>query len=317
MADVVLSDEAIEFEKQFEEAIKKIEPKNSGLVTEPDQEDFNYWNKAKALTLSAAQGVVNAVEEQGDFLDENIISLGGLEFGDSDGKFTFKDLVPSYVTPKKWKEGAYSQKRNLPIFHKPTGTAEQMTEGATRFITGFVGPSKILKGVGLSGGVVKTGLRGVTAGAVADLTVFDPNEGRLSDMLVEFDSPVLNNAVTQYLATDEDDTEMEGRIKNVLEGMAIGGPLEILFGIKAFKKAKKTKDIAKKEKIYKDAGEAIESIKKGKKTKKVKEAIFDGNEAIDAKQAVKALRVGQKEAKKETESFIKKILNTRSFKNAS
>ena len=317
MADVVLSDEAIEFEKQFEEAIKKIEPKNSGLVTEPDQEDFNYWNKAKALTLSAAQGVVNAVEEQGDFLDENIISLGGLEFGDNDGKFTFKDLVPSYVTPKKWKEGAYSQKRNLPIFHKPTGTAEQMTEGATRFITGFVGPSKILKGVGLSGGVVKTGLRGVTAGAVADLTVFDPAEGRLSDMLVEFDSPVLNNAVTQYLATDEDDTEMEGRIKNVLEGMAIGGPLEILFGIKAFKKAKKTKDISKKEKIYKDAGEAIQSIKKGKKTKKVKEAIFDGNEAIDAKQAVKALRVGQKEAKKETESFIKKILNTRSFKNAS
>nr|BAR32218.1 protein transporter sec31 [uncultured Mediterranean phage uvMED] len=317
MADVVLSDEAIEFEKQFEEAIKKIEPKNSGLVTEPDQEDFNYWNKAKALTLSAAQGVVNAVEEQGDFLDENIISLGGLEFGDNDGKFTFKDLVPSYVTPKKWKEGAYSQERNLPIFHKPTGTAEQMTEGATRFITGFVGPSKILKGVGLGGGIVKTGLRGMTAGAVADLTVFDPAEGRLSDMLVEFDSPVLNNAVTQYLATDEDDTEMEGRIKNVLEGMAIGGPLEILFGIKAFKKAKKTKDIAKKEKIYKDAGEAIESIKKGKKTKKVKEAIFDGNEAINAKEAVKALRVGQKEAKKETESFIKKILNTRSFKNAS
>jgi predicted regulator of amino acid metabolism with ACT domain len=317
MADAVLSDEAIEFEKQFEEAIKKIEPKNNGLVKDPDQEDFNYWNKAKALTLSAAQGVVNAVEEQGDFLDENIISLGGLEFGDGDGKFTFKDLVPSYVTPKKWKEGAYSQKRNLPIFHKPTGTAEQMTEGATRFITGFVGPSKILKGVGLGGGIVKTGLRGMTAGAASDLTVFDPAEGRLSDMLVEFDSPVLNNAVTQYLATDEDDTEMEGRIKNVLEGMAIGGPLEILFGIKAFKKAKKTKDIAKKEKIYKDAGEAIESIKKGKKTKKVKEAIFDGNEAIDAKQAVKALRVGQKEAKKETESFIKKILNTRSFKNAS
>ena len=74
MADVVLSDEALEFERQFEESVKKIEPKNSGLVTEPDQEDFNYWNKAKALTLSAAQGVVNAVEEQGDVLDENIIS---------------------------------------------------------------------------------------------------------------------------------------------------------------------------------------------------------------------------------------------------
>ena len=316
MADVPLSEETLKFFEKYKEQTEKIEPVTSGLISKPDQEDFNYWNKAKALTLSAAQGVVNAVEEQGDFLDENIVSLGGLEFGDNDGKFTFKDLIPTYVTPKKWKEGAYSQKRNLPIFHRPTGAAEQLTEGATRFITGFVGPSKILKGVGLAGGFTKTALRGISAGAVTDLTVFDPNEGRLSDMLVEFDSPVLNNAVTQYLSTDEDDTEMEGRIKNVLEGMIIGGPLEILFGIKAFKKAKKTQDIAKKEKIYKDAGEAIESIKKGKKTKKVKQAIFDGNKAINLKQAIKSFKTSQKSAKKDTELFISKILNTKSFKNA-
>ena len=156
----------------------------------------------------------------------------------------------------------------------------------------------------------------MTAGAASDLTVFDPNEGRLSDMLVEFDSPVLNNAVTQYLASDEDDTEMEGRVKNVLEGLIIGGPLEVLFGIKAFKKAKKTQDISEKEKIYKDAGEAIQSIKKGKKTKKVKEFIFDGNKAIDLKQAIKTFKTSQKSAKKDTELFISKILNTKSFKNA-
>ena len=316
MADVPLSEETLKFFEKYKEQTEKIEPVTSGLISKPDQEDFNYWNKAKALTLSAAQGVVNAVEEQGDFLDENIVSLGGLEFGDNDGKFTFKDLIPTYVTPKKWKEGAYSQKRNLPVFHRPTGAAEQLTEGATRFVTGFVGPSKILKGVGLAGGFTKTALRGISAGAVTDLTVFDPNEGRLSDMLVEFDSPVLNNAVTQYLSTDEDDTEMEGRIKNVLEGMAIGGPLEILFGIKAFKKAKKTQDIAEKEKIYKDAGEAIQSIKKGKKTKKVKQAIFDGNKAINLKQAIKSFKTSQKSAKKDTELFISKILNTKSFKNA-
>ena len=94
MADVQLSEEAIEFEKQFEESTKKVEPVNSGLITNPDEKDFNFWNKAGSLTLSAGQGVVNAVEEQGDFLDENIVSLGGLEFGDENGKFTFKDLIP-------------------------------------------------------------------------------------------------------------------------------------------------------------------------------------------------------------------------------
>jgi ribulose bisphosphate carboxylase small subunit len=316
MADVQLSEEALQFIEEAKKNINKVEPVNSGLITNPDEEDFNFWNKAGSLTLSAAQGVVNAVEEQGDFLDENIVSLGGLEFGDKDGKFTFKDLMPKYVSPKKWKEGAYSQQRNLPVFHKPEGIGENLTEGAARFVTGFIGPSKILKGVGLGGNIIKTGLRGLSAGAVADLTVFDPNEGRLADMLVEFDSPVLNNAVTQYLATDEDDTEMEGRLKNVLEGMLIGGPLEILFGVKAFKKAKKTQDIAEKEKIYKETGEAIDGLKKKKKNKKVLTKIVEDNKAINTKEYIKKINIGEKEAKKQTESFIKRILNTKSFLNS-
>ena len=316
MADTPLNENALNFFKQFEDSTKKIEPVNSGLITNPDEEDFNFWETVGGLSLSAAQGVVNAVEETGDFIDENIVTLGGLEFGDEDGKVTFKDFIPRYVSPTKWKTEEYSKKRQLPVFHQPEGLAENMTEGATRFVTGFIGPNKFFKTVGLSGGLLKTGIRGMAAGGVSDLTVFDPNEGRLSDMLVEFDSPVLDNAVTQYLATDEDDTEMEGRVKNVLEGMLIGGPFEILFGLKAFKKAKATKDFAEKEKIYKEAGEAINDLRKGKKTKKVYKKIAENNPAINMKEYLKKLNIGQKEAKKETESFIKKILNTKSLKNS-
>ena len=316
MADTPLNENTLDFFKQFEDSTKKIEPVNSGLITNPDEEDFNFWEKTGRLSLSAAQGVVNAVEETGDFIDENIVTLGGLEFGDEDGKATFKDLIPRYVSPTKWKAEEYSKKRQLPIFHQPEGLAENMTEGATRFVTGFIGPNKFFKAVGLSGGLLKTGIRGMASGGVSDLTVFDPNEGRLSDMLVEFDSPVLNNAVTQYLATDEDDTEMEGRVKNVLEGMLIGGPFEILFGLKAFKKAKATKDLAEKEKIYKETGDAINDLRKGKKTKKVYKKIAENNPAINMKEYLKKLNIGQKEAKKETESFIKKILNTKSLKNS-
>jgi len=312
----VLSDEAQKYLLELESRLEKIEPINNGLVKKPDEENFNFWQTLGDVAKSAPQGVVNAIEESGDFIDENIISLGGLEFGDKDGKLTFKDFIPSYIPPSKWKAEEYSKKRQLPIFHKPETLAGNFTEAMTRFITGFYSPSKILKGVGLTGGFIKTGLRGVTAGAVSDLTVFDPTEGRLSDLLVEFDSPVLNNAVTQYLATDEDDTEMEGRIKNVLEGMAIGGPLEILFGIKAFKKAKKTQNIDEKQKIYEKAGKAIKDVQNNKKTKSVKEAILDGNKAINLKQAIKSFKTTQKSAKKDTELFISKILNTKSFKNA-
>jgi len=263
-----LSEEALKSLEEFEKEYEKIEPINSGFLKKPTQEDSNYWTTLQDISLSAPQGVVNAVEEGGDFIDENIVSLGGFEFGDDNNKITFKDFIPRYVPPKKWKSEKYSEKRNLPLFHKPKTTAGNITEGMTRFLTGFVGPNKFFKAVGLQGGIVKTGLRGMGAGAVSDLTVFDPNEGRLSDMLVEFDSPVLNNAVTQYLATDKDDVEMQGRLKNVLEGMLIGGPLEILFGIRAFKKAKATKNFEEKQKIYKEHGDAIKDLKAGKKTKK-------------------------------------------------
>ena len=136
-------------------------------------------------------------------------------------------------------------------------------------------------------------------------------------MLVEFDSPLLNNAVTQYLATDEEDTEMEGRLKNVLEGMLIGGPLEILFGIKAFKKAKATQSIDEKLAIYKEAGDAIKEVQAGNKTTPiVRKAIVDGNPAINTDELLKEFKIGEKTAKADSESFIKKILNTKSFRNA-
>ena len=297
---------------------QKIQPKQSGLVKDPKEDDFGFWRTVGDMTLSIPQGVVNAVEEQGDFLDENIVSLGGIEFGDKDGKLSFKDFIPQYVSPTRWKEQKYSEERQLPLFYKPKTLAGNITEGVSRFITGFYTPNKFLKGAGLVGGFGVTALRGMTAGAVADLTVFDPNEGRLSDMLVEFDSPVLNNAVTQYLATDEEDTEMEGRLKNVIEGMIIGGVAEgVLFGIKAFKKAKATQDFDKKNAIYKEAGEAIKEVQAGNKTASVvRKAIVDGNPAINVDELTKEFKVGEKTAKADSESFIKKILNTKSFRNA-
>jgi len=70
IGDTPLNENTLEFFKQFEDSTKKIEPVNSGLITNPDEEDFNFWEKTGRLSLSAAQGVVNMVENQGDFLDE-------------------------------------------------------------------------------------------------------------------------------------------------------------------------------------------------------------------------------------------------------
>jgi hypothetical protein len=279
----------------------KIEPVNSGLVKNPTQEDPSYWNIAQDMFLSVPQGVVNAVEEQGDFIDENIVSLGGIEFGDKDGKLSFKDFIPRYVTPTKWKSEEYSKKRQLPIFHKPETLAGNMTEGVSRFITGFAGPAKFLKGAGLSGSLIKTSLRGFGAGAVADLTVFDPNEGRLSDMLVEFDSPLLNNAVTQYLASDESDSEMEGRLKNVLEGMALGGIFEsVFYGIKGWKKMRGVRDLDERAKIQQDVAKVIDETNKYYKIKediKVKQINLDEYNILTSKGKVRKAKTEEEDFK--------------------
>jgi len=308
------SPEVLNLLETYNKETIKIEPVNSGLVKNPDQEDANYWNIATDMALSAPQGVVNAIEEQGDFLDENIVSLGGLEFGDKDGKLTFKDFIPKYVSPSKWKAEEYSKKRQLPVFHKPETLAGNMTEGVTRFLTGFAGPAKFLKGAGLAGTSAKAISRGMVAGAVADLTVFDPNEGRLSDMLIEFDSPVLNNAVTQYLATDKNDGEMEGRLKNVLEGMALGGIAEsIFYGIKGFKKMKQTKDLDKRAVLQKRADEIIKDAQKGRKSKRLRKFALEDNDAINTKEALKVITKSKETAKQDAELWLKKILNTKSF----
>ncbi len=308
------SPKILELLGQSNEETVKIEPINSGLIKKPTEKDPSYWTVAQDMALSAPQGIVNAIEEQGDFLEENVISLGGLEFGDKDGKLSFKDFIPKYISPSKWKAEEYSKKRQLPIFHKPKTLAGNMTEGISRFITGFAGPAKFLKGAGLVGGAVKTSLRGFTAGAVADLTVFDPNEGRLSDMLIEFDSPVLNNAVTQYLSSDENDTEMQGRLKNVLEGMMLGGIVEsVFYGIKGFKKMKATNDLDKRAKIQKEVSNVIDDSQKGKKTKRVRKFALEGDNAINSKEALKIITKSKETAKKDSELWIAKILNTKSF----
>jgi len=320
-----LSPEVLGILELDEKETKPIIPIQSGLNKKPDEKDFNWWSVLDDMASSVPQGVINSVEAQGDFIDENIISLGGLEFGDGDGSLTFKDFIPKYVTPTKWKKGKYSEKKNLPQFHQPETKAGQVTEGITRFLTGFAGPSKFLKGYNSLGRS-----RSYIAGAIADLTVFDPNEGRLSDMLVEFNSPVFNNAVTQYLATNEYDTEMEGRLKNVLEGMFLGGLVDvavagirgtpktaekIYHGIKGFKKMKATNDLGQRAKIQKETSEVISDVEKGKITKRRKKASFEGNASINLKEAIKTIKSTKETAKQASELWISKVVNTGAFKN--
>ena len=115
-------------------------------------------------------------------------------------------------------------------FGRPTGIVGGLAEGITQFAAGLIPggfavsllskAGRAATAIRFSGATTKT-LKGITAGSVADFVAFDGQEARLSDLLAEHTD--LLAPVTDYLKSHEDDTQFDGRMKNVIEGGAVGG----------------------------------------------------------------------------------------------
>lgn len=104
-------------------------------------------------------------------------------------------------------------------------------EGAVQFVAGFVPGMQATKAAGITNVLA----RGAVAGAAADFSVWDPQEERLAN-LVQHGPSWIQNPVTDYLAADEDDGELEGRFKSALEGLMLGTTIDALFtGIRFLK----------------------------------------------------------------------------------
>jgi hypothetical protein len=123
------------------------------------------------------------------------------------------------------------------------GTSKTMAggavEGISQFATGFI---PLFGLAGKAGRLAKAGTvtKGVVAGAATDFTFFNGQEARLSNLIQQV--PELQNPVTEFLAYDGDESELEGRMKNVLEGLgleAVAG--SFIAGLKAIKNGRRVK----------------------------------------------------------------------------
>lgn len=104
--------------------------------------------------------------------------------------------------------------------YQPETTTGALARGISQFMVGFIPAVKGLKYAGITSGIT----RSLIAGAAADATVFDPYAGRLADLANQY--PELQGPLTDYLATNINDSEAEARFKNALEGLALGGMVE-------------------------------------------------------------------------------------------
>lgn len=140
---------------------------------------------------------------------------------------------------------------DIPIpFDVPDTTANAVISSVSQFLIPFGTAGKLMKAAKLGTNISKSFpkamkyARPAVQGALADLAAFDGHEARLSDLIQ--DVPVLRNPVAEYMQSNEDDGELEGRFKNSIEGLALGGLADGLFaGLRAVKASRRARAAAK------------------------------------------------------------------------
>ena len=171
--------------------------------------------------IDAVNEVPNAMGDLSDAINRRLPSLPHLQLTNDAGELDL-DLVSSNADNL---HSIFSDTPDLPTTDTGPTYAEQTVRGISKFTAGFLAAGKLKPLVALG----KAGKAGQVAavfakGAAADATVIAPEQGRLSDLLVQY--PALRNPVTEYLSSQPGDTGAESRLKNALEGMALGGAFE-------------------------------------------------------------------------------------------
>ena len=163
--------------------------------------------------------------------------------------------------------------------------AGSMSSGASQFIGGWIGlgkvktvsklGNKLIKGKGTGAKAVKAGVKG----GIVDFTVFPEHEARASDFAVEMG---VEAEFIRWLASDKEDTVLEGKIKNAIEGVVAGGLVDtIMLGFRAIRARKIAEragdNVAKADEMNKEATELVEELEtKFKPTNEADARDFDG-----------------------------------------
>lgn len=209
----------------------------SPTTTDPNSEEMSMGDYAGDAAYGVANGIVNAGTEINHTL-ANVADFLAPDAWQDDPEY-FTKLAEEYSP--RLTEGDL----NAVGLKAPTSVVGETSKAISQFMVGFVPALKAVRGIkaissmGKVAQTTKTAVGTGTAGAVADLSVFNPYEKRLSNMAVESGIPGMDNALTQYLQASEDDPELLARVKQTAEGYVVGKVLEPFIAlIGATKKSK-------------------------------------------------------------------------------
>ena len=267
-------------------------------------------------TLSSIQGVTDYLKDKFPALKYTIrstkdgieiISPDQIEKEEAEGIDPFKEERAE--GHKIYDKGLFEElSQAIPESGEPEGVAAGLSRNITKFVSGFITGGKLLNTLGWTR-KTSAGLnvaRSFVQGGFADFTAFDEHEARLADLVLD-KFPHINSDFLEYMAADENDTFMEGKFKNVLEGLMLGGAVELLF---------RTAKLIKGTRKRVDAGDLKETKKYvEKEAKEIDELQTKAEKEIDevAEQAKGSRGLPDKKPKPKFD--IKSLKETDFFKN--
>ncbi len=198
------------------------EPEVTNWIEAAGEEGKEFFTAAASGISEGINEMADLTEEIGDWLNENVADLG-----------TLSDYGIGEAT---------DEQPRIPVLETSGEVGDEIVKTIFQFGAGWVAGGKALKGVKFFSNMKRGGqfAKAMAQGAIADFAAFDPLEERLSNLANEYG---FGNEFTEWLAADkENDTPLEGRLKNAIEGGVIGGAVDtVLSGLKLFKAAKKVK----------------------------------------------------------------------------
>ncbi len=223
------------------------QPNAEAPATPGDERGLGFY--AKEAGRAVVGGIRDGAQEIGETVQWAGESLGNAVTGGHDVYYTENDGfewltedeararndIPAWQMTNLIGEGDEGLLA-LPEVADNETMAGGMARGTVQFAAAF---GAVGRGLSAARATTKAGAiaRATGLGAVTDFAAFDAHEDRVANFLAE--DLGVRNAAIDWLSADEDDTILEGKLKNAIEGTGLGVATDAVFSVfRAFKRAK-------------------------------------------------------------------------------
>lgn len=187
---------------------------NPQLFEQEREDELSFWDSVGDIALAPVRGVLGAAEGVYSLADtllfdflpdaEENFGLGGSKSFAGSAIETLFQFGAGFAAPGV---GGLSIASKL----GRVGKIKKLSDATDKVIKSQQAANRFIPALLLARG--KDAVRYGVAGEIAGFTVFQGHEQRLSNLIQEF--PSLENPISEFLAADEDDPELVGRLKDL------------------------------------------------------------------------------------------------------